>query len=441
MILKARQFGVSTHCLIEMFDYTIFNRNVTTCILAHKQDAIEKLFRIPRRAYDFMHPDLRPALDRGGGSKYEMYFPNLNSRIYCDLTIRGDTIQKLHVSEAAFIKDQDGLLATLQAVPIDGQVTMETTPNGMGSFFYDMWNDPDQSASRMFFPWYLFPDYAIQTRALRWTEEERQLSMRVLEQWGIHLTHEQVAFRRLKKAELKKLFIQEYPEDDASCFLASGSAAMDLLLVKEQLDKRIAPHSQVEPVTIYKPYIRDRLYACGADCSEGVGGDYSVAVMFDVKTREQVAVLRGQFKPFEFAQKIVELCETYTAGGRGYPLLAVERNNHGHAVLSELENHLYYPNLYFTDEERTRVGWLTDKVTRPILLDCFIDGVENRTVVLNDTTTLNECLTLIVNDVGKIEAAPKKHDDCVMASAIALQMCIECAPLAIYDNIKEKILI
>ena len=103
--LKSRQLGISTYELLKLFDLTVFTPNITTCILAHEQDAIEKLFRIPRRAYDYMHPIIKPEIDRGGGSKYEMYFPKINSRIYCDLESRGDTIHRLHISEIAFIKD------------------------------------------------------------------------------------------------------------------------------------------------------------------------------------------------------------------------------------------------------------------------------------------------------------------------------------------------
>ena len=45
-VLKARQFGISTYYLLKKLDKTMFNENQTTCILAHEQDAIKKLFRI-----------------------------------------------------------------------------------------------------------------------------------------------------------------------------------------------------------------------------------------------------------------------------------------------------------------------------------------------------------------------------------------------------------
>jgi len=148
-----------------------------------------------------------------------------------------------------------------------------------------------------------------------------------------------------------------------------------------------------------------------------------------------VAILRGRIKPYEFAHQIDALSTKYTKRNKP-PVVAVERNNHGHAVIQELSKHIRYPKLFRHKDDR--LGWLTDRVSRPLMLNAFIDGVENKGIKLNDATTLNECLTLIVNN-GKIEAAQGKHDDCVIASSIALQMCLEFDKLSIYENISSKI--
>lgn len=438
MILKARQFGVSTNGILDMFDHTLFTQNVTDCIVAHEQDSIKKLFRIAKRAYQFLSPALKPDIDRGGGSKYEMFFPEINSRIYCDLESRSDTIQYLHVSEAAFIKDPDRLKATLQAVPLHGTVTLETTPNGMGNYFYDLWNDPDQPYEKLFFPWFEFPDYRIESEKFTYTAEELDFIEKVRKRYKINITRHQIAFRRFKQSELKGLFIQEYPEDDDSCFLASGGTVMDLPNIKLRLKELPPPIEESGFVKIYKPFRKGRPYVVGVDCAEGVGGDFSVASIFDARSIEQVAVLRGQLKPIDFAEEIDRLCKRYSAEDVVPPLVAVERNNHGHAVLLELHKHINYANLYFREGD-DQPGWVTNKVTRPIIIDAFIDGVDSGSVILNDKETLQECLTLI-NDDGKIQAASGKHDDCILASAIALKMCIDAVDsLDVYRNIADKI--
>jgi hypothetical protein len=441
MVLKARQFGVSTGCLISDLDDTIHTENMTACIVAHEQDSIKKLFRIVHRAYRYMDPRIKPVIDRGGGSKYEMFFPELNSRIYCDLESRGDTIQRLHISEMAFIKEEDKLKATLQAVPLKtGKVTIESTPNGIANMFYDMWNDSNQPYEKFFFPWFVFPEYAIHEGVeVERTPDEKEFVRDALKRYGVTITDEQIRFRRYKQTELGRLFIQEYPEDDQTCFLSSGQAAMDLFLVKQLMSKATPPIYSDRKLKLYVPHRNSHRYAVGVDTSEGIGGDNSVAVMFDVNTREQVAVLcAGKSRPSDFAHEVYRLCEKYMSPAMGWPLLGVERNNHGHAVLLELDEHIGYHNLYVHRDERK--GWLTDRVTRPLMIDTFIDGVEKQSVKLNDLETFQECLTLI-DDEGKVQAAEGKKDDRVIASAIGLQMVLNASVGTLYDNIREKILV
>jgi len=438
-ILKARQFGVSTNELIKQSDFVFFNDNVNACILAHEQDAIKKLFRIPTRTYEFLDPGLQPALDRGGGSKHEMYFPENNSRIYCDLESRGDTIHWLHVSEAAFVKEPERIIATMQAVPIGGIVTLETTPNGIGNHFYDFWIE-ENGFTKLFYPWFMFPEYRVEPGVTDLTREEITFVERVQKKYGILITPEQMAFRRMKQSELKHLFIQEYPEDDQTCFLASGNAAMDLLIVKQLMDEAMAPIEQDDWYKIWEKPIAEGWYTIGADVAEGVKSDYSVGVVIDCMTLRQVAQIRSNlWSPQEFAAKLKWLGDRYTVRGRP-PEIAVERNNHGHACLLALDAiDPQWPNLFKDKDER--LGWKTDMVSRPLMIDTFKDAVENRRYVVRDRDTFQECLTLIDNE-GKVEADDGKHDDCVIAHAIAVSRALEQAGVsALYKNIGAKILV
>ncbi len=438
MILKSRQVGVSTNELIKQLDFVLFNRNVNACILAHEQDAIEKLFRIPRRAYEFMHQGIKPKPDRGGGSKYEMYFPETNSRIFCDLESRSNTINWLHISERAFIEDENRVRATIEAVPIDnGIITIESTPNGLNSF-YDEWINNETNYVKLFYPWYLYDDYKIDLHdvtAKNLTSDELQLIKYAKDKYQIDITLEQIAFRRFKQRELKNLFKQEYPENDASCFLTTGQNPFDLEIIKSIYEKSPKPIEIINDIRIYKKREPGHIYVIGADPAEGVGGDYSAAHVFDVKTKEQVASYDGQLKPSDFADKLIEMSEMYSST---HPcLIGVERNNHGHAVLLKLDEIHNYPAIYKVSDDK--LGWITDKVSRPLMIDTAIEGVENKTIKLNDLKTLGECMTL-TNNNGKIEALDGKHDDLFIAMCIAIQMCIEESVLDVYSDIKSKIL-
>lgn len=437
-ILKSRQKGVTTNCLLEHFDGTIWKPNTNTCILSHDQGSLEKIFNIIKRAHQYMPDGVRPRLDRGGGSKYEMRFPSVNSKIYADLESRGDTINRLHISEAAFA-DPKRIKATLEAVPIKtGRVTFETTPNGMGNDFYLRWIEKNTYYAKLFFPWYFDDEYQLDAKLLTdYTEDETEFIKKAKKLYNVDITKEQIAFRRFKKADLKELYYQEYPEDDATCFLASGGAAMDQFFIKKKMDECCTPHKDLGELKVIKPYYRDHYYVIGADVAEGVSSDYSVAVVADVITKEVVATYRANnIRPWAFAHQIHNIAKLYQHGNKPWPLLGVEINNHGHAVVQELYQNIQYQNMYFYKEDFP--GWKTDMVTRPLMVDAFIEQVENDTFQLNSLEILAECLTLVDNN-GKIEAADGSHDDTIIATAIAIQMLVKSGTHDLYDNLSKYI--
>lgn len=443
IILKSRQVGVSTNELIKIFDKTIWTPNTTSCILAHEQDGIEKLFRIVRRAHTYMDPRIQPVLDRGGGSKYEMFFPAINSRIYVDLESRGDTIHNLHISEMAFIKELKRAQATIESVPINGNITVESTPNGLNHFYED-WMDTASPYEKLFYPWFMHDEYAIENNELteaHLTADEKAFIIKSKESYNVDISFAQIAFRRFKQSSLKGLFQQEYPEDDSTCFLTSGNSPFNLPIIKELYEKCKEPIDVVNGIRIYQQFIPQETYVIAGDPAEGIGGDSSAAHVFKVRNREQVAAFHANnLKPSEFADKLIEMAEMY---GVKYPppLIGVERNNHGHAVLLKLDEVINYANIFRHDQDNEeKLGWITDRVTRPLMLDTFIEGVENGTIILRDKQTLAECLTL-VNKEGKIEAEDGKHDDLVIAGAIGVQMCIEESQSDIYSSISGKILV
>src|SRR3990167_312680 len=403
LILKARQHGVTTGEVLKQNDKVMFTRNFTACILAHEDDGIAKIFNTPRNAYKGMPDNLKPRLDRGGGSKYEMFFPEINSRIYCDLESRGDTINWLHVSEAAFM-DQSRLNATLQAVPLDGIVTIETTPNGLENFFYEMWSDNENNYQKFFFPWFFNPEYSLENGLYKPSKDEKELVKKVYINFSIELSESQLNYRRFKQEELKSSFIQEYPEDDITCFIHSGRTVVDQALFTTLIEKTKPAIETIEEILIFKKRDVKKNYVLGADVSQGIGADYSTCTVICVEDAEEVCFYRGHLSPFLFAKKLKLICDIFTTQSR-LPLLAVELNNHGHAVLLELRENIKYSNLYYRDNKYDEPGWLTTSITRPIMLDQAIEAISSETVILHSKETLKE-MRMLIEDNGKIQAPP-----------------------------------
>jgi hypothetical protein len=140
---------------------------------------------------------------------------------------RGLTIHNLHCSEVArWPGDIAETMASLRAaVPKDGEIVLESTPNGAGGTFYEEWQHADETGyTRHFFPWWYDEDYQLEPNGTiqPLTTEEQGLVSRA------GLTDSQIAWRRVKHAQLRGLAVQEYAEDAISCFRASGECVFDM---------------------------------------------------------------------------------------------------------------------------------------------------------------------------------------------------------------------
>jgi phage terminase large subunit len=66
-----------------------------------------------------------------------------------------------------------------------------------------------------------------------------------------------------------------------------------------------------------------------------------------------------------------------------------------------------------------RTGFETNTLTRPIIVAGLVELMRDFTYVEVDEPTLSEMITFVKNDKGKPEALQGKHDDLVIATAIA----------------------
>jgi len=438
-ILKFRQIGITTGCSIDLLDDAIFIPNTTAMILAHRQKDLDKIFNKVKIAYKKMDPRIRPIIDKGGGSRFEMRFPEINSKIFTDIENRGDTVHRLHVSEAAYV-EPPRLKATLGAVVPHGRITHESTANGMQGDYYKHWADPNSPRAKLFFPWFIQKEYQTNGDHVKGlTIDEKELKRFAKKNYGIEITRHQIAWRREMIQEYGDMFFQEFPENDISCFLASGACPIDQVLVTKLMKQVKEPISDDGTLKVWEPFVDGNRYIVSADVAQGVRADYSVADVWRLDTMEQVAQYRSNnIKPFPFGAKLVEIANLYWMGGRPWPLISAELNNHGHAVNGYLYNTASYSNIYCYKDDTQ--GWLTNTITRPKMIDTFIDGLESETIKVNSLDTLGECLTLVDNG-GKIEATDGENDDTIISGAIGVQMIISEGSSSLYDNLNKRILL
>lgn len=424
LILKARQVGVSTFTQGLAYTKTTHERFTSAVTISHKTDATQRLHamqkfflsrdpRAPKTTYN------RIGAITYAGTEATHYIGTAGGKAFG----RGDTLHFIHCSELAFWDHADELLTgLLEALVSDGMAIIESTPNGMGGHFYELWQGaPENGWTPLFYPWWWEPAYrlpGVELGALR--EEEQQLMSEH------SLDHEQIAWRREKQRELRDKFPQEYPENAIDCFLVSGRPYFASAGLKLQERWLADPIFDDQGLAIWKQPEPGHRYVIGADVAEGLeGGDFSVAQVIDIESGEQVARMRGHWPTAHYARILALLGHRFNIA-----LIAPERNNHGHAVLDVLREVEHYPNIYrhfeydplMDTELKHRWGYPTTPVTKPVMMSELDSAISEGALKIHDRTTLAEMRTFHWNGKGGMEAIEGCFDDTVTSLAIAQQV-------------------
>ncbi len=159
-------------------------------------------------------------------------------------------------------------------------------------------------------------------------------------------------------------------------------------------------------------------YCIGGDTS-GEGSDFFTGHVLDARTGEQVAVLKHQFDADQYTKQMYCLGVYYKEA-----LIGIEANFDSFPLM-ELQR-LGYNNQYvreaidtYTGRTEKRFGFKTTSLTRPTIISRLIEIVRENTESINDKDTLEELLTIVRNEKGRIEAPEGGHDDQMMGLAIA----------------------
>jgi len=184
------------------------------------------------------------------------------------------------------------------------------------------------------------------------------------------------------------------------------------------LNGAVPPVEVREGIThIYQKWRNGVTYVAGADVAVGQGGDYQACVILGKTgtSAEVVALIHSNTLSIElYAGMIHDLCAEYK-----FPQLAVERNAVGIAAINSLMA-IPYPRLYY--EKPEQVGWTTKATTREIYLRELAQGFATGQVVTRYKPMVMQMFNFQRSPNGKVEAMGD-HDDLVMATCIAYQLC------------------
>lgn len=294
---------------------------------------------------------------------------------------RGDTIRKALLSELAFYEDARSILNAVEdAVPMNGELTIESTPNGEDSVYYEEWVRAREGKSPykpFFFPWWWTADYQIaignelalpeDRGELHYTGEELDLVER------FKVTESQIRWRRWKIAEKQGLFYQEYPEDELTCFITIGDPVFDNMRLTNLAQGCYEGTKHEDGWTFWMPPEPKLSYTVGVDTSAGApGGSYSAFAVLNSRW-EVCATFQGRVEPHILASILKKVGKFYNNAE-----LAIERNFTGYAVIGHLTD---YPNIYlqrdFTTGKITSTkGWWTNEQTKHYMMTAMKDHLD-----------------------------------------------------------------
>lgn len=398
IIRKVRQLGFSTAITGFFYVDTIMNPGTNTGIVGYNVDVCAELLEKINIFYQTTPAELRPTIKYN--SKYEMSFPKINSKIVIlpstENVGRGFTLHNCLLTELPMWDGQDKKFTALnESVPPSGKLVIESTPKNVGDVYHRLWTGDNDFVKKDYGWWWGYTKEAME-------KKKREIG---LDAWR-----------------------SEYGLE----FLASGRPVFEMEMTRRQRKNILNVGDKNGNFTvvsddgwiIYREPEVGGIYALGSDVAEGVrGGDYSVIIIWDRRTGEEVAMFRGQVHP----EKLANLINVY---GRRYnnALAVVEVNNHGLTTLTVLKQ-LCYPSLYFRPSKfesistgyTDRLGWRTTVSTRAFLIDEFHSALRNGDLTIHSKYLLDEMMTFVYDDNGNMVCLNGYHDDCIFAGAIGFQ--------------------
>lgn len=159
-------------------------------------------------------------------------------------------------------------------------------------------------------------------------------------------------------------------------------------------------------------------FCIGGDTA-GEGSDFFTAHVLDAKTGIQVAHLKHQFDADQYTRQMYCLGKYYRDA-----LIGIEANFDSYPI-KELQRLGYYKQYTreaqdtYTGKVEKRYGFKTTSLTRPTIISRLIEIVREHCDTICDKDTLEELLTIVRNERGRIEAPEGGHDDDMMGLAIA----------------------
>lgn len=418
VILKPRQMGFTEITSAFIVWLILFHPDASVLCLSTKAETAKNVIRRVRTALknipkwlliSDIETDNKTSIELKNGSWVKSVAKSADAG-------RSEALTLLVVDEAAHIEGFDEIWTGIKpTVSAGGRIIMLSTPNGVGNVFHKVYEEAETKAND-FNPirveWYEHPehitDLSIDPKTGRHTSS-----------W----------FKKETKGFSERQVAQEYECE----FLASGDTFFTVELMGIVAAGLLPNWDDSKGLQVYKEPTAGAQYIMGVDCATGKGADDGAAHVFEVQSMEQVAEFNQKMMPNDFASTICTLGHKYNQA-----LMVVENNAVGLAVLEHVKL-LAYPNLFYSKKGAKAGdrlgdpgnasegsmgsdyihGVMTLGANRPFMLSKLEELVRLKAVHFHSPRFLSEMKTFIWNN-GRPEARSGKHDDLIMAAALAV---------------------
>jgi len=482
IILKARQQGISTLVQAIFFILLFVGSNLRALTMGHEIGSSNNLFNMYDVYYKELPKALQPTLEYSNEKKKKYLANQCENKV--DTAGKGevgrsDTLQLLHLTEVGFYPDAKKTLgALLQAAKYAKMIIIESTANGIGDEFYNMYQEAKDPKSLseyipIFLSWLDFPKYSRPFNS----ETEKEMLLFDLGKNPLYNEYqdEELLLQKKYGASLEQLnwrrytivnscqkdirtFHQEYPRDDQEAFVVTGRPVFDSNIChtnfteskdaiwEGNLEYIYDEHGEPENVQFIrnpKGYIKiyDRIkindneeyrFAAGCDTAEGIGqGDYSVIKVLDRKTMQMILTWHGHIDPDLLATEIHKL--QLFLKNKWY--INIERNNHGLTTIVSA-NKLRVTQKYqqnfskgYEIKGNNELGFKTNVGTKPTLINNLNEFIREGLFQDFEKEFWSEAMTFVRNERGQMQAQGKDKDPttkCFDDRVIATALAIDC---------------
>ena len=388
--MVARQSGKSTLVAVYLIWYAIFNADKNVGVVSNNEASAIDIIDRCKLIYEELPYFLKP-----GVTKYDaktMKFDNgttIRGAATSKNSFRGRTMNIIFADELAFVEPEwlaDAFY--MSNYPTISKSTKSkfiivSTPQGIGNLFHSIFVKAQKKKNA-------FKHYVADWKCL----PERD------EAWAVQ--------------ELSNMGQMRFNQEYGCKFLGSANTVIDENTLKrllDQPDSDIIALSEKGNFRKYANPVEGATYLIGVDCAKGTGEHYSTMQVFKLNSiapisLTQVAVFEdNQMDTYEFAALVDKTALYYNDA-----YLMVENNGEGSAVISELWWTHENEGLICSGSKEKNLGIRATSKTKPQAVILMKKLVEDGSMELVDSPTINQLLTFIEKGNNRFSGNGKPDD-------------------------------